>query len=121
MNQNTNVYPNLTQNANNNAFYNNVNATKFSVSPQNLNFIPHQYSIQNTFSGMPTNSAAAFDNNQLNAASEKNKQEAEKRNLKARSVIQEILQDTEISMNQSGKDYEKNSNLYLCNSKFFNF
>lgn len=115
MNQTKNINPSVNQDINN-AFYYNANASKFSAPPQNMNFIQPQYNMYGVYGGnVADNSANALDNNQLNANPEKNKKEDDKKNLKGRSLIQEIIQDTEISMNQSGKDYEKNSNLYLCN------
>jgi hypothetical protein len=115
MNPIANSFQNTNHNINN-AFYGNMsNSTKFSASLQNLNFLTPQYNSQNINANLPIYSGSTQDKYYMTATAEKNKQENDKKNLKGRSLIQEIIQDTEISMGQSGKDYDRNSNLYLCN------
>lgn len=116
MTQNANASANFNQNLTN-TFFN--NASKFSATPQNISFIPPQpqYNVQNIYGNLPNISAQTQESSLLNSAPDKNKQEPDKKNLKGRSLIQEIIQDTEISMTHSGKDNEKNSNLYLCKLK----
>jgi len=114
MNQNENIYLNSNKNINI-AFNSNISSPQFCPTPQNVNFFQPQCITNRIYgSNIPDFSTAIQESNQFNFIPEKNKKEEDKKNLKGRSLIQEIIQDTEISMNQGGKDHEKNSNLYLC-------
>jgi len=114
MNQ-SNYMENISSNQNiNNFIYNNQNINQYSTMPHNIPYnistqIQGNVSMQNPLS-------IKTDSQQMTP--EKNKQEIDKKNLKGRNLIHEIIADNEIAMNITGKDYEKNSNLYLCKISF---
>jgi len=94
-----------------------MNSLQYNISNNFQTNLPMAFQNPNYLSTQFTNNINANNFNSSTEASslDRNKQnDLEKRSLKGRSLIQEIITDNEIQMNLSGKDNEKNSNLYLC-------